>query len=1254
MRYVKGLGRKVQGFDEETWVAAREKIVLEGNLLKFQQNPEIKEKLMATGSKHIVEASPRDRIWGIGFGEKNAMGQKERWGLNLLGKALEKTRKRAQLAVKALNIVAANKPTTDVWANRIENIADSGSTNTHLSPELWPEIGQQPKVTVGTVAGSSRRTVTTTGSTEGGGRSMSSTARVQSGIAQSRNNINVSESQKVKGQQQQPSLITETITTTTRSTSPSTSSSSQAPKSAWNVPLVPTVTKPQHEQPIPRIVLASADEQESQTSMGPSTSSGGGKIIFGTIRPLSPPPPTIPASVSSPSPSTSASLGTPTFVSSTSIPFIIGAASSTVKLKSRTSSGSLNTKTRARLSSITSIGDSTNTSNVGSSSEFGYTKKWKFGTTSRGGTPPPVLLSVSSSATSSEDASASALSSATATTTPSVSVSVSVGTSAPSSPLPPPLPLELDDDMRVRDFGYGFGQTPQGERVQGDKENENKAREEGQEPNRNEDQSLNQQPYPHPYWAPNPNAYHLPYPQQYPFLPLPPQHYQGATATSPPPPPPLPLPLQRASVEEASSPRQVPVPIPLPNNYYVPPEQMGAYPHLYSPPGPPYPYSNQLNPPPGMGGGRGRRGYGGRGGRGGARGDGFYGHAYADRERGGYEREREKEFVRGGGDRERGFGGNRDREFGRDRETGRDFGRGSGPRRGRGRGYAGGGGERERNRAEHYFTADRRAYSSNSNGSSVSEARAPPFVVTPPPRFVPLPLPLPHQPLAMRYPPPPLPPPPGFAPPPRPILQSGFVPQQQQLEGPPSNGYNVPLLHPHPQYSSSPSPPSLPNPSSVAHPQGPRQLSPLSQTVSVGDASSSRSPVDEKSTGQHTSVTPSSPLPKTMSPQPLQPPKTQPHHHPAPPPVPAPLTPIPFPLDPTRYWLLGQLEYYLSPQNMAHDIFLRRNMDSKGWIPIELIASFNRVKTLTMDVALVRDVLALSSIAQVRRGGAAALSGDDVVESKGKEEQGADNEDKSAKEGLGGRVDANVTPNVAVGWVRMQGWERYVLPDARPSTVPEQEEENGVGGYGYTQTLGYGAPYGNALYGLSPPPPPLPLHPEYSLGPSVAYGYGQPPFPPRMIDRHAGHAVGWEENPAGRHHGLDGGFWRPPPVGGFIPGTVNGHGYGYEQNMGQVRMEALQVEGPGAKPVNGHSQDTPMEKVSVGADELAVGVEGLRLGDDGSQVSPGHVNVKDKETPSTKKGHREEGDEPEDEDEEEDEEDIIFVMGTQSNVSWVS
>ena len=93
MASVKALGRQVKNFDDVVWKKHREQIVLEGTLLKFRQNEELKEKLLGTGEKTIVEASPRDRIWGIGFGEKNALACYNKWGANLLGKALMKARK---------------------------------------------------------------------------------------------------------------------------------------------------------------------------------------------------------------------------------------------------------------------------------------------------------------------------------------------------------------------------------------------------------------------------------------------------------------------------------------------------------------------------------------------------------------------------------------------------------------------------------------------------------------------------------------------------------------------------------------------------------------------------------------------------------------------------------------------------------------------------------------------------------------------------------------------------------------------------------------------------------------------------------------------------------------------------------------------------------------------------------------------------------------------------------------------------------
>src|SRR5262249_2728915 len=94
MREVKALGRKVRNFEEKKWVENRERIVVEGNLEKFRQHKDLREKLDATGDAILVEASPMDKIWGIGLGEKSAKERgKAGWrGLNLLGKALVQVR----------------------------------------------------------------------------------------------------------------------------------------------------------------------------------------------------------------------------------------------------------------------------------------------------------------------------------------------------------------------------------------------------------------------------------------------------------------------------------------------------------------------------------------------------------------------------------------------------------------------------------------------------------------------------------------------------------------------------------------------------------------------------------------------------------------------------------------------------------------------------------------------------------------------------------------------------------------------------------------------------------------------------------------------------------------------------------------------------------------------------------------------------------------------------------------------------------
>lgn len=90
----KKLGRKVRNFDQKTWEANRYAIVLEGNVAKFEQNEALQTYLKNTKDSIMVEASPYDKIWGIGMKKDNPKAQNmDTWnGLNLLGFVLMEVR----------------------------------------------------------------------------------------------------------------------------------------------------------------------------------------------------------------------------------------------------------------------------------------------------------------------------------------------------------------------------------------------------------------------------------------------------------------------------------------------------------------------------------------------------------------------------------------------------------------------------------------------------------------------------------------------------------------------------------------------------------------------------------------------------------------------------------------------------------------------------------------------------------------------------------------------------------------------------------------------------------------------------------------------------------------------------------------------------------------------------------------------------------------------------------------------------------
>ena len=90
----KALGRKVRGFDDAVWKRERERIVRDGNRAKFTQSTELMALLAGTRGTTLVEASPYDRIWGIGLAASDPRAQDpSQWrGQNLLGKILTELR----------------------------------------------------------------------------------------------------------------------------------------------------------------------------------------------------------------------------------------------------------------------------------------------------------------------------------------------------------------------------------------------------------------------------------------------------------------------------------------------------------------------------------------------------------------------------------------------------------------------------------------------------------------------------------------------------------------------------------------------------------------------------------------------------------------------------------------------------------------------------------------------------------------------------------------------------------------------------------------------------------------------------------------------------------------------------------------------------------------------------------------------------------------------------------------------------------
>lgn len=90
----KAIGKTVRGFDKIKWETYCRKYVYDANYAKFTQNQKMFKELMDSGDREIVEASPEDRIWGIGMHESDPdILDRTKWdGTNWLGIAIMNVR----------------------------------------------------------------------------------------------------------------------------------------------------------------------------------------------------------------------------------------------------------------------------------------------------------------------------------------------------------------------------------------------------------------------------------------------------------------------------------------------------------------------------------------------------------------------------------------------------------------------------------------------------------------------------------------------------------------------------------------------------------------------------------------------------------------------------------------------------------------------------------------------------------------------------------------------------------------------------------------------------------------------------------------------------------------------------------------------------------------------------------------------------------------------------------------------------------
>ncbi|KAH3906175.1 hypothetical protein HBH56_209510 [Parastagonospora nodorum] len=174
-----------------------------------------------------------------------------------------------------------------------------------------------------------------------------------------------------------------------------------------------------------------------------------------------------------------------------------------------------------------------------------------------------------------------------------------------------------------------------------------------------------------------------------------------------------------------------------------------------------------------------------------------------------------------------------------------------------------------------------------------------------------------------------------------------------------------------------------------------------------------------------------------------------------------------------------QVDYYFSVDNLLKDMYLRRKMDSQGFVSLEFIAGFNRIKHLSTDLELIKLVCQQSKVVQYRTG--------------------EDGQDRLR---------------------RREGWEQWVLTMADRDPVAQNDGPKELHQPPVPQPAGFdqsGAPQ----WPMSAVEPTGPIVSSASISPMNGYGHGSDQDKEIMNDSTTNGSVAKESNGVPNGHPVE-------------------------------------------------------------------------------------------------------------------------------------